>query len=94
LSKGFRKIEGLEYDIYKEYEFRMMITLLSMNNNLTPISFKPDIFEKSFPPQYTFEIFMEQLANDYISKSVKVSLMEVVNRFIQLDLIQRFRYDS
>ena len=58
-QRNFREVEGLKYDIYKEYELRMMLTLLSMNNNLFPSGFKPENFEKDFPPQYTFEILVQ-----------------------------------
>lgn len=93
-AKSFAEVEGLRYSVYKAYELAAMIVLLSMNIALSSPGFRSEQFEKDLPPQYTFEILVETLANPFVPKDVKIQVVEVMNRLIQLDIIPRFRYDS
>ena len=71
-SKGFVEVEGLQYSIYKAYEFTSTVVLLSMNIALITSTFKSEQFEKDLPPQYTFEILIETLSNSFVPKDVKI----------------------
>jgi hypothetical protein len=71
-SKGFVEVEGLEYSIYKAYEFTSTVVLLSMNIALVIPTFKSEQFEKDLPPQYIFEILIETLSNSFVPKDVQI----------------------
>lgn len=48
-------------------------------------------FEKMLPPQQSFEMFIDILNNDFIGKETKNSVLTVMLKIIQLDVIPRFR---
>ena len=46
------------------------------------------------PPQCALEIIIDVLNNLFINKDVKISVMSVMHKLLELDLAARFRYES
>lgn len=62
-----------------------------MNPGLSNKDHKPEVFEKILPPQHTLEVFIDIFNNPFIHKEAKNSILTVMCKIIQLDIIPRFR---
>ena len=76
------------------YELSASLIQLLMNYGLPNEDHSTSKFEKLLPPQYTFEVLIEALTNQYLSKHIKIMVINVMQKLIQLDMVTRFHYDS
>ena len=93
-SEDFVHLDGLPYDLDQDFVLSSTLLYLNMNMGLQNKNHKTDQFEKMLPPQYALELFIEILNNVFINKEVKISIVGIMQRFVQLDIVSRFRYDS
>jgi hypothetical protein len=62
-----------------------------MSQGLLHKSYKNETLQKNLPPQYIFEVMIDILSNDFIIKDAKDSVLVVMCKLIQIDIVPRFR---
>ena len=87
-------LDGLPYDLYHGFVFSATLLYLNMNPGLQNKNHKPDQFEKMLPPQCALEILIDVLNNSFINKDVKIAVINLMQRLVELDMAARFRYES